>query len=316
MSNEILLNKEYLVSMSGRFEGVFKKVDDASQEAYHADHYSSMRDIAVKSIDDLRSNIRIIIDSFSSTDQNLKEQAQSILGVEYYNAIASDGQVTINPDGSYVVKDGYDLYRQTVNELNSKSPNGVGQAYSVDGYTVTYEHIPGHGICTVCSNATLVNRRLALEDVTGPDGQRPYYSAQDALTDNGNHGDIACEGGTNTYSVEVGGTTVATYSTTRIYPSTIRNEGVTIENKLIGLLQQHPEGVQFYTNYSGGVHGIVITSFSEEPRGSGNFSYMAYDPVTGSETPLKDTWLYNNYFSGYSESDFINSCSQGLIYLN
>lgn len=320
MSKEIILNIDYLESMNERFETVLEKVDTASQSAFRADKSLCMRNIAVKEANDIKSIIRHIIDSFSSTDQKMKEKVQNIVGVEIYNGIAGGGSVHYDEKGNYTIETKYDVYRKKVDALKEKNPAGVIQHYQHGRYVTTNKFENGErgdGVCTLCSNATLVNRRLALDGVVDSDGNRPYYSAQDAYNDHGNYdAGIAGDTGTNNYTVEANGVTVASYCTTRINPSTIRNSGVSIENKLIELLTEHPEGVQFYTDYSDSVHGIVITSYSENPPGSGIYSYMAFDPMSEIELPLTETWLFTNYFKEYSESDFINSCTQGLIYLN
>jgi hypothetical protein len=329
MSKEIVLDYNYLESMSGRFESVFEKADTASQYAERAERCcdgGSLYKYVVKLSESIRTSIRLILDSFTSTDQKMKEEAQKIVGTDIYNGIAGGGSAHYDANGNYTIDTKYDTYRKKVEALKGKDPSGVPQHYR-DASSGNGKHVypmprrakGDPGACTMCSNATLVNRRLALDGVVDSNGNRPYYSAEDAFYDHGgNSVGIAGQGGSNKYSVEVDGQNVATYSTSRINSNTIRNSGASVESKLIELLNDHPEGVQFYTENNFGPHGIVITSYSENPPGSGTYSYMAYDPVNGCEMPLTETYLYKNSSSKIkgSESAFINSCAYGLIYLN
>lgn len=88
MSNEIKLDWEYLEAMQGRFEVVFETVNVASELAYKVDNEISMRNLALTANDNIRHIINMILESFLSTDQNIKQEAQKIVGVEVHNSIA------------------------------------------------------------------------------------------------------------------------------------------------------------------------------------------------------------------------------------
>ena len=89
MSTEIKLDWEQLESMQVLFQTVFEKVDTASDSAYKVDNDISMRNLALKMNENIGQIISLIMNSFTSTDQNLKQQAQDIVGVEVHNDIAS-----------------------------------------------------------------------------------------------------------------------------------------------------------------------------------------------------------------------------------
>ena len=275
--SQIVFNKEYFESMVGRFEGVFEEIDTASQIAYHADHYSSMRAVAVRSIDDLRSIIRIIINSFYSTDQNMKEQAQKFLGVDVYNGILSAGQVIVNEDGSYVVK----TYKGIV------QPRGSNE-------------------CTNMSTAAIIQRYRLIHDSSynneygygeGPIDIRSYVQGWSNKMSN-----TLPDG--HTYKTDGSYQSSMTQTDLAILLSA-HPEGVVLYGHYADC---HGKGT--------GAHGIVITRYEQNPA-DGSYKFYAIDSVSNRdgncERELTSTYLYDGGKSlGYYNHPSYNSVDELL----
>lgn len=129
--------------------------------------------------------------------------------------------------------------------------------------------------CTGCSRATLIQRKQALE------GRQPQFSKEREDTQNPD------SYWNYKYTDEAG------------YSYQIKSEeGVLSQEKMMEMLEKHPEGIMIYKE-SSPMHAILITHYEKE---GDHVQFYAYDPVNsrgdmGSNkkriVKFEDTWHYS-----------------------
>lgn len=102
------------------------------------------------------------------------------------------------------------------------------------------------------------------------------------------------------------------YSTNYITKSGILKSHDSVQEYVLDMLGEHPEGVEIYCKYgSSGKHAIVISDY--EVLDNGKIQFYAYDPANGtSRIPLEQTWLCKQY--GANVDKMFNSLTN-LLYI-
>lgn len=123
MSNEIKLDYEFFQSLGGNFADVFEKTEQAAEYAYKVDNSLPLQNYITKEIEAINSSITLIIDSFTSTDQRIKQAAQEIIGLDVYNAVENNSFYSKAIEK--VIHDNKDNWVNKVTTSNKKQLLGI-----------------------------------------------------------------------------------------------------------------------------------------------------------------------------------------------
>lgn len=111
---EILLNKEKIEELNARFEGVSSAYIVAAQyteKAQNLKHDMNSHGEVVKAFtkktERIKKDFKLIIESFTSADQKMKEKAETIVGPQYVNV--NNGSTVVHDENGNVieVREGY-----------------------------------------------------------------------------------------------------------------------------------------------------------------------------------------------------------------
>lgn len=154
-------------------------------------------------------------------------------------------------------------------------------------------------ICTTVSNVQLMNNYLSLNGSSGS------ISVQQAIDKQ------KTKNKTAPYNATYG----VTYEVDNYRMTTVRVDGKdyggygTRTEYIVHLLDEHPEGIQLYMNYSGGAHAITIVGYRNVTNDDGTSRY-AFDAIDGvgyyddngklqsfdaRVTDINSTWLFHKY---------------------
>ncbi len=150
----------------------------------------------------------------------------------------------------------------------------------------------GEGLCTSAALTTLINRRFIVD---GKDTTIEFWN--DIRKDYLNNGGFKWENKP---------TDKIPYATESVTKSEILKNYKSIEDYIKNMLDNHPEGIEIYSDYGSNNHAIVISRY--EIKEDGSIQFYAYDPSssTMSETKLEDTWLCNKKFNRNVDKLFDN----------
>ena len=316
---EILLNKESFEGLNTRFDAVFEEAKEGmnySERAERVQHDAviilGIRMAFLLKIEDIKSVMRLIVDSFTTTDKDLKAAAEKIVGVDIHEAISTGDNVVYDENGNYTVQPGNSTGSSTGNTGSpSGSTGGYNSGYSssgnntggavpiagnvatIEGYQGLQQHLSDN--CTNTSLAMMIQRydlvhngscNLVYDDI----GKNDFYWA---VEDFGQHMDRTLPDG-RTYHTHWGDT--AWFSEVG---------GGNLQAGMARVLNEFPEGIELYGSYaSGGAHAILLTGCTS--HGDGTYSFTAIDPATGMETDLTETTLFrgsNGHPGSYSSVD-------------
>lgn len=310
MSNEILLDKERLITISNGFENVLDQAVEATQLATDANGglicFAASRAFH-ELINGIRKSIRLIIDSFTTTDQNLKKAAEEIVGLDTHNALSSGGGVVWDMNGNRYVVDKSGRLRRIFDSIDSINPP---RQVQIRRCTSAGFNSNEGGICNISSITTLLNRKYAYDH--GGQGT-DYFTPEDSFRANGctditYHGNkpsgdhkgqdyYQYKGSTNNWSIEktYSNGSDASYVSHAISKSTVKkdvesNYGGSYEKYVAHLLEEHPEGICIRNSKAN--HVAVITGYTQDSNG--NITLQFEDPVGNYKGDLNGAWIYRN----------------------
>lgn len=155
--------------------------------------------------------------------------------------------------------------------------------------------------CTSCALTTLIRRRQVVD---GQDPSATYEQIRSYLN--------------GSFRWKNKETDTIPYSTSYISKASILKSNDSVQDYIVKMLDEHPEGVEIYCSYgSSGKHAVVISDYEVQPDGT--IKFYAYDPAgtgSGSRTeriPLEDTWLCKK--CGGSVDKVFNNLDK-LLYIN
>lgn len=178
------------------------------------------------------------------------------------------------------INEGYNSYRQKIDNINSQVP--VGQEQDAAGWK-----------CTWASIATVLNRKQVINDASPSFTREGIYQSNPSMY------------WERTYTTEGNTYRTATRDTS--------GTGIS-EQDLVKLLVEHPEGVQIYVKHPSNYHAIVVTDFEIKPDGT--YQFYADDPVNNRSSnypdgrvKIEETWLYsqeNNLFGNTRRVTYVS----------
>lgn len=279
MANEIILNKEAFEQMGARFENVFT---ESLSGAELAGKVMSMDQNAVGGIGSavlvgaysirtevIRTIVRMVIESITTADDNIRQEAEKIVGPEIHHAVSTGGYVEYDKNGNYIVhQSALEEYQGLRQHLSDNCTNTC-LAMIIQRYYLLH-----YGSCD-----------LVYDDINFNDF---YWSVE-------NYAREKCSQLPDGHTYYADGNTPQNMS---------ESGGGSLQAGLATQLNIHPEGITLYGNYAnGGSHAIVVTGYTMNSDGSYNFT--AIDPATGATTSLTETTLFlgRSYDCAYSSVD-------------
>ena len=282
--NAIVLNKEAFEGLMPKFDAIFEEAKEGSEFAYDAEMVELSKlemECRVNKLiieaeaDNIKQLVNMIIESFTSTDEKIRKEAEDIVGPEIHTAVSSGYNVIYNSNGEIVVQAGA----------------------SIEGYQCLKQHLSDN--CTNTSLAMMIQRYYMLHngscDLVYDDINKNsfYWAVEDygkkMSRDLPNGGHYTTNGGSSSDLRDLGGGSP--------------------QAGLAAQLTAHPEGVVIYGRYGNntGSHAVVISGC--QVNADGSYTFTALDPATGQETALENSTLYSNSKRGTygSVDDLLNN---------
>ena len=310
MSNEILLDKERLISISNDFDSVLEQSVEATQLATEACGGTICLAISRSFnvlVDGIRESIKLIVESFTTTDQEIEKAAKSIVGVDTHNTLSSGGGVVWDMNGNRYEIDKQGKLRRIFDSIDEINPP---QQVQIRRCTSAGFNSNEGGICNISSITTLLNRKYAYDH--GGEA-KDYFTPEDSFKangctdiifhghkDSGDHSNqdyYQYKGSTNNWSIEktYSNGSDASYVSHAISKSAAKkqvesNYGGSYEKYVAHLLEEHPEGICIRNSKAN--HVAVITGYTQDANG--NISLQVEDPVGNYKGDLYNTgaWIF------------------------